>query len=47
MVRARSNYETLIRKCRYEYDREKTKTFVNAKNKNAKLYWNMLKNYLM
>ena len=43
MVRARSNYKTLIRKCRYEYDREKTKTFVNAKNKNAKLYWNMLK----
>ena len=27
----------------YEYDRDKTNTFINAKNKNAKLYWNMLK----
>lgn len=43
MVRARSDYKILLRKCRYEYDREKTNRFVNAKNKNAKLYWNMLK----
>ena len=43
MVRVRSEYKLLLRKCRYEYDREKTNKFVNAKNKNAKLYWNMLK----
>ena len=43
MVKARSRYKKLIRKCKYEYDRDKTNTFINAKNKNAKLYWNMLK----
>ena len=43
MVRARSVYKLLLRKCRYEYDREKTNKFENARNKNAKLYWNMLK----
>lgn len=43
MVKARSGYKMLLRKCRYEFDREKTNKFVNAKNKNAKLYWNMLK----
>ena len=43
MVRARSSYKMLLRKCRDEYDREKTNKFVNVKNKNAKLYWNMLK----
>lgn len=43
MVRARSKYKLLLRKCRYEYDREKTNKFVNAKNKNAKSYWNMIK----
>ena len=43
IVRVRSEYKLLLRKCRYEYDREKTNKFVNAKNKNAKLYWNMLK----
>lgn len=43
MVKARSDYKQLIRKCRFNYDREKTNTFVNAKFKNAKLYWNMLK----
>ena len=43
MVKARSRYKKLIRKRKYEYDRDKTNTFINAKNKNAKLYWNMLK----
>ena len=43
MVKARSDYKMLLRKCWYEYDREKTNKFVSAKNKNAKLYWNMLK----
>ena len=43
MVKARSDYKMLLKKCRYEYDREKTNKFVSAKNKNAKLYWNMLK----
>ena len=43
MVKARSDYKTFIRKCRYNYDKEKTSRFVNAKYKNAKLYWNLLK----
>ncbi|MCG8033307.1 MAG: reverse transcriptase family protein, partial [Candidatus Thiodiazotropha taylori] len=43
MVKARSSYKTLMRKCRYEYDRVKTDELCKAKNKNAKLYWNMLK----
>ena len=43
MVRARSEYKTIIRKCKYEYDREKTNKFVKSNNKNAKQYWNMLK----
>ena len=33
----------MIRKCRYEYDKEKTSRLINAKFKDAKLYWNMLK----
>ena len=33
----------MIRKCRYNYDKVTTACFVNAKFKNAKLYWNMLK----
>ena len=44
MVRARSDYKILVRKSRYEFDREKkTPKIVSAKTKNAKLYWNMLK----
>ena len=43
MVKARSTYKTLIRTCRTKYDREKTNTFTDAKYKNAKLYWKMLK----
>lgn len=43
MVKARSEYKSLLRKCRYEYDKKKTARFENAKFKNAKLYWNLLK----
>lgn len=43
MVKARSEYKTLLRKCRYENDKNKTFEFLNAKYKNAKLYWNLLK----
>ena len=43
LVKARSEYKSLIRKCRYQYDKEKTSRFVNAKYKNARLYWNLLK----
>ena len=43
MVKARSNYKSIIRKCRLNYDKERTKKFVDAKFKNAKMYWNMLK----
>lgn len=43
MVKARSEYKSVLRKSKYEYDREKTNKFVSSKNKNAKQYWNMLK----
>ena len=43
MVKARSEYKSTIRKCKYEYDKSKTQKLVQAKYKNAKLYWNMLK----
>ena len=43
MVKARSEYKSMIRTCRYEYDKEKTSRLINAKFKDAKLYWNMIK----
>ena len=43
MVKARSEYKKLIRKCRYNYDKGQTNKFLCAKYTNAKLYWNMLK----
>ena len=43
LVKARLEYKTMLRKCRYEYDREKTSRFVTARYKNARLYWNLLK----
>ena len=43
LVKARSEYKAILRKCRYEYDSEKTSRFVNAKYKDARLYWNLLK----
>ena len=43
MVKERSEYKTILRKCRQNYDKDRTNKFVNAKYKNAKLYWNMLK----
>ena len=43
LVKARSEYKAILRKCRYEYDRERTSRFVNARYKDARLYWNLLK----
>ena len=43
MVKARSEYKTILRKCRYEHDKNKTSRFINAKYINAKMYWNLLK----
>ena len=43
LAKARSEYKCFIRKCRYNYDKDKTSQFVNTKYKNAKLYWNLLK----
>ncbi len=42
-LRARSEYKSTIRKCKFKYDLEKTKKLENARFKNAKMYWNMLK----
>ena len=43
LVKARSVYKCLIRKCRFEYDKQNSSRFINAKYKNARLYWNLLK----
>ena len=43
MVEARSKYKNVLRKYRYEYDREKTANFLQAKKRNAREYWNLLK----
>ena len=37
MVKARSEYKSVLRKSRFEFDKKKTERFVNAKFKNAKL----------
>ena len=42
MVKAGSEYKSMIRKRRYEYDKKKSR-LINAKFKDAKLYGNMLK----
>ena len=43
MVKARSEYKILIRKCRTNFDKEKTNKLLNIRYKNARLYWKMLK----
>ena len=43
MIQARSDYKNILRKARYEYDKQKTMRLENARFKNAKLYWNLLK----
>jgi len=43
MRKARSDYKACIRKCKYEYDKLKTSELIDARFKNAKLYWKLLK----
>ena len=43
LVKARSEYKAILIKSRYEYDRKKMSRFKNAKYKDARLYWNLLK----
>ena len=43
MVKARTEYKKCIRLCRYRYDKQNTDKLLNARFKNAKLYWSMLK----
>ena len=43
MTAARSMYQHFIRKCRFEYDQLQTVKLREAKLKNPKLYWKMLK----
>ena len=42
-LKARRKSRGVLRKCKYEYDKKKTNRFINAKFKNAELYWNLLK----
>jgi len=42
MCKARSDYKTCIRKCKYEYDKLKTGKLIDARFKNAKLFWKLL-----
>ena len=43
MSKARSEYKTAIRKARYSFDKKKTERLENARFKNARQYWNLLK----
>ena len=42
MVKSRRAYKQLIRKKRYHYDKEQTKTLEESRFKNAKEYWKLL-----
>jgi len=43
MISARSDYNSCIRKSKYSYDYLQTTKLVQARFRNARLYWNMLK----
>ena len=43
MVRARTEYKNTVRKFNFEIDRQKSMKLINAKFKNAKEYWKLLK----
>lgn len=43
LVKSRSDYKCIIRKCKYNYDKQNTLKLEQNRFKNAKLYWNMLK----
>ena len=43
MSKARSEYKTAIRKAKYSFDKKKTERLENARFKNARQYWNLLK----
>ena len=43
MVKSRSAYKQLIRRKRYQYDKKHTQKLENARFKNAKEYWKLLK----
>ena len=43
MVKSRSAYKQLIRRKRYQYDKKQTQKLENARFKNAKEYWKVLK----
>ena len=44
MTKSQTEYKSLLRSKRYHYDKHETEKLVQARYKNAKLYWNMLKN---
>ena len=43
MVRARTEYKNTVRKFNFEIDKQKSMKLINAKFKNAKEYWKLLK----
>ena len=42
-MKSRSEYKALVRRYRYEHDKEQVSRFINAKFKRARQYWYMLK----
>ncbi len=42
MTKARSEYKSAIRTCKYRQDKQNTIKLENARLRNAKLYWAML-----
>lgn len=43
MIHARSQYKACLRKSRFNFDKCQTKKLVDSRFKNAKMYWDMLK----
>ena len=43
MVKARTEYKNTVRKFNFQVDRKKSMKLINAKLKNAKEYWRLLK----
>ena len=46
MVSATTEYKNTVRKFNFEIDRQKSMNLINAKFKNAKEHWKLLKEYV-
>ena len=45
MVRARNDFKTSARRCRYDHAKQQTTKMMQLENKNARDYWKLLKGH--